>query len=221
MSVITEEIGPQSFELIRDRLGELLFDELQRQYAFSYDDVLNPVVYMERFVPFNESEIYKGAVNVTVARQMLNNQSLLQSDGINTYFIDVYQCAKSTTIDGNKIDGASIATKNMHRLCGVIRAIIEDARYKTLGFAPGFIGNRHVVDIKFNNPKVEDKVSVSTGRVILQVRATEMNGRNTPTVLAEFKTTVKINESDAGYTYLGEAVTTQIGLDYILNYILP
>lgn len=222
MSVIDSVIGQQSFELIRDRVGEMLYDEIENQYVRTYDERLQPVIYMERFVPFNESEIYQGAINITVARQMLNNQSLLQSDGINTFFIDVYQCAKSTTEDGRLIDGASVATKNMHRMCGLIRAIIEDARYKTLGFTPGFIGNRHIVEIKFNNPKIEEKVSVATGRIVLQVRAPEMNGKNTPTVLADLKTTVKIGESDAGYTYIGEAIPPpQEGFDYVLNYILP
>jgi hypothetical protein len=222
MSVIDTAIGTQAFELIRDRLGELLADELAQQFTLVNNTIFQSRIFMERFIPFNESEIYQGAINITVARQMLNNQSLLQSDGINTFFIDVYQCAKNTTEDGNAIDGASLATKKMHRLCGVIRAIIEDARYKTLGFAPPFIANRHVVEIKFNNPKVEEKVGLSTGRVIVQVRASELNGRSTPTVLADLKTTVKIGESDAGYTYIGEAIPPpQEGFDYVLNYILP
>ena len=220
-AIIEQAIGPQSFELIREKVATILFEEIERQYLLSYDDLFEPKIYMERFVPFNESELYRGAINITVARQTLNNQSLLQSDGINSYFIDVYQCAKSTTEDGKQIDGASIATKRMHRLCGVIRAIIEDARYKTLGFSAGFIGNRHIVEIKFNNPKIDDKVSVCAGRVILQVRATEMNGRGVANVLADLKTTVQINESDTGYTYLGEAITPLEGFDYILNYILP
>lgn len=219
MSVITEQIGPQAFELIRDQLGAIIFDELDAQHIMSYNKIFLANVYMERFVPFNESELIKGAINVTVARQELSNQSPLQSDGMNSFFIDVYQCAKTQTEDGKLIDGGSIATKNMHRLCGVVRGILEHTKYLTLGL-PGIVTHRKITEIRFNNQKIEDKVSVSTARMVFQVRADERNGKASTRVLEGLTIRATINESDAGYSYFGEPITID-GLDYVLDYILP
>jgi len=200
--MIEYAIGPQSFEIIRDRVGVIIADELDMQFQLTYDKLFESRIYMERFIPFNESEY--DAVNITVARVNLDSNTMLQSDGANTIFIDVYTKGRSYKEVDKLIDGSAIATRKMHRLVGVIRAILMDSRYKTLGFEPGFILRRQIVDLRFANPKVEDNVCTATGRIVFEVRAVEINGSVQPRILADFETVVKLHESEEGYYYFGE-----------------
>jgi hypothetical protein len=216
MSVISNEIGRQSFELIRDQIGAILYDELDGQYLQSYDPLMQARVYLERFVPFNQSEL--PCINITLGNVNFESKTPIESDGVNMFFIDVY--TKATAAPGDQPDTGAYAQKQMHKLVGVCRAILEDARYSTLGFEAPFIGHRRISGIKFADPETKDTVSVAKGRITMIVKANEENGSTTPRLLAEFQTVVKINESDSGYMYFGTAIGSE-GFDYVLDFIIP
>jgi hypothetical protein len=216
MSVINEPIGTQSFELIRDRIAEILAEELDMQNQLTYNPLMNAVVYVERFIPFNESEL--PAVNVQLARTGIDGHDVLDADGTNYFFIDVYTKAATIKSDSGRVDGGGLSVRLMHKLIGVIRAILEDSRYKTLGFMPPFIHYRRIVEFKFANPKVGDLGSTSQGRITLEVKASLENGVTTPRLIRGYETVVKLHETEEGYYYFGGADST--GLDYILDQIL-
>ena len=198
MSVINQAIGAQAFEVIRERVGEILADELDMQFQLTYDALMEATVYIERHVPFNQSEL--PAVNVQLARVPLDNHDQLNTDGSQIFFID---CITKANAAAN-VDGDSYSARLMQRLMGVCRAILEDSKYKTLGFSPPFIMNRRVMDMRFGDPQTKDSVSVAKGRIILQVRAAEINGIVVPNVIDSYKTSIKLHESEAGYFYFGE-----------------
>lgn len=203
MSVITEVIPPQSFEVVRDRIGRILADEILNQYTTSGNHDLNALNWIERFIPFDNTEL--PSVNVMLAEGTYSGQTVVQVDGTYRYYIDCYVNAKTDALT----PGDSKAMSKLHRLMGVCRAIIEDARYKTLGFATpdGFIMNRHIESIQFREPnqKEHDMMSSAMGRIILSVKMPEYPGGFVqPTNATSFRTTVKLNGTEKGYMWFRE-----------------
>jgi hypothetical protein len=197
--MITElEILPASFELIRDRIAEILYNELLVAYEYTDLDWMDVRrVYIDRYIPFNESEL--PAVNVGVARVDLDGHTVVQSDGTTTYMIDVIAGAKTSQTR----DGGAIAQAQMQRLVGLCRAIIEHTEYKTLGFTPPFIMFRRITQLMFNPSETKDLFSVARGRIMLMVKAPESNGLYVPSPIGSYKTVVTLHDSDKGYLYFG------------------
>lgn len=218
MSIITESIGPGGYEVVRDRIAAILYDELANQFAIQYDEWLNVRrVYLNRYVNFNESEL--NAINVGIGRVDLDNHDVTQADGLGIYWIDVHVGAKSAP----NVDGGSLAIQYMHNLVNVCRGILEHSEYKTLGFAPPFIMYRRVMQLLFNPPETKDNHSVCVGRLILHVKAPENNGVYIPNIIQGYETVVKMHESEKGYMYFGEPeppIPAGAGLDVTLDQTL-
>jgi hypothetical protein len=138
---------------------------------------------------------------VMMGEGTFGGQTVIQTDGTYRFYIDVYVKAKSSQDD----PGDQRAMLKLHRLLGKCRAIIEDARYKTLAFAtpPGFIMNRHFETIQIQNPnqKEHDSTSSVMGRLILSVKAPEITAYTQPRTLRSFQTTVKLHGTDKGYVW--------------------
>lgn len=200
MSVINKPIKPQAFEIVRDRIGRILADELNNQGQISYDkDLMRVKVWMERFLQFDKTEV--PAINVMLAQGDYSGQTAIQHDGTYRYFIDCYFGAKAGT-DG---PGDVKAMFKLHKLLGVCRAIIMDPRYITLGFATpkGFIMNRHFESLNIQNPneREHDADNNVMGRLTLSVKVPEASDPITFTNIKEFVTNVKLDETDKGYTW--------------------
>lgn len=198
MSIINSVIQPQAFEVVRDRIGRILTDELDNQFQISYNDDLRVKSWVERFVPFDASEL--PSVNVTLAEGSYGGQTVIQSDGTYKYFVDAYVHAKSTS----KLGGDARATQKLHRLLGVCRSIIEDARYVRLGFRPGFVMNRHIESLQIQNPsnKEHDAESSIMGRLTVVVKVPEVTTYKQPVNIAGLYTTVKLASTDKGYQWI-------------------
>lgn len=198
MSIIIEDIAQGGFEIVRERIAEILYMELTAQYGFRYDDWLAVQrVYVGRFLNFNESEL--PAINVHASRIDLDNHDVLQADGTGIYWIDVYTGAKSRS----NSDGAAVAMANLQSLVSVCRGIIQHSEYKTLGFAPPFIMYRRVMQMLFNPPEMKDNYSLAMGRIVLHVKAPETNGLYIPRNIDSYQTSIKLAESERGYYYFG------------------
>jgi hypothetical protein len=199
MPLINEIISTSSYELIRERIAEILYTELQNQYDYTADEDVNiPRVFIERMVAFNVSEM--PVINVQVAQVDLDNHSQLGADGTGIYWID-FHCKAQATDDN---DGGYIAQTKMQKLLGICRHILEHSNYKTLAFAPPFIMNKHVTGIRFNTAETKDAHSVASGRILFSVRAPERIGVFTPLNIAQWTTVIKLHESEAGYKWIGQ-----------------
>lgn len=199
MSKIVNPIPPRAFELIRDRIGEILISELASQTAMTYDENLDATVHVEKTVPFQAVEF--PAVNVALSRGGFDNATILKKDGNYTYHIDVWTRAKSTDSDG----GDSLSMFKLHRLIGVIDAILSDHQYNTLGFEKPFISRVFVDEIGIAEPKrTEDAESVMMGRLMFQVRVPENVETLEASLIEGFDTQVKIGKTDKGYIFSGE-----------------
>jgi hypothetical protein len=198
MPQINNLIGAKSFELVRDRIAEILADEITNQSELDDSTLQNAPVYTERFVPFTDTEI--PAVNVMLARGDYNMYTAVTQDGTYMYNVDCYHKSK-TTADGR---GDMQATKKLQQLVGVVQTILSHHRYRTLGFAPPFIERVEVKDIKFADPtNSKDSNSVVMARISVLVRVPEGIDPDTVVLLGGFNTSVKIANSDSGYVFSG------------------
>ena len=133
---LIEPIGLQAFELIRDRIAQILTIELASQATLTGDTQLAGVkVFSERFVPMDQTEC--PSVNVLWSNTQPETDSPRRVDTNNVYAIEVY--TKGVTEIGNDSGavielGSSAAAKQAARITGVIRAILASPVYKTLFF---------------------------------------------------------------------------------------
>lgn len=203
MSIITVPIGPQSFEIVRDRIGRILAQELMTQFQLNYDVNLRANIWIERFIPFDLPTEYP-SINIQLAEGNYGGQTQIQSDGTYRYYVDCYVGAKSSNSNG---PGDQFAMSKLQRLMGIVRAIIEFAGYKTLGFnmPPGFIINRHWEGLQIANPdqKRVDAESSVMGRLVLSVKVPETNifgdlSRTLNTLYTQWK----LDSTDKGYLWV-------------------
>jgi len=196
MAKLIEIIPPQNFELIRDRIPTILVDELANQVTLTGDQELNAQVFGERIVPFDAADM--PAINVLLSRGNSNFFTTVDNSYVYTFFIDVYTKAKSS--DG--VRGGHLASTRLHKLLGVVRAILENPVYKTLDFPAPSLEHTAVTDIAIADPKNnQDAQSTMMGRLTFSVQVRE----NVQLIIAEdiggSDTSVEIEETDEGYLY--------------------
>ncbi len=216
MAFIQGQIPVQHFELIRDRIGLIIYQELQNQWSLYNDEDLeaplpNPqistapeslLVYIDRIFPIDEAEC--PVINVIFNGAPYENNNPLRAEGVNTFFIDVYTKAMSNE-DGLNKDADKLANIKLQKILGKIAFILRHSLYKTLAFAPGFIGNTKVASIQIAGPKeMNDANSVVMGRITFEVRATEYVTPIDVRDMQGFFTTVKLYLSDKGYLFIDE-----------------
>lgn len=201
MAKITTAIPAQSFEVVRDRIAEILIDELDNQVAKFYKEELNAKVHIERFIPFDDSEL--PVVNVGLARGDFDNQTTIDSDGTYRYNIDCYHSAKST----KDVRGDTLANKRLQTLVGACRAILESSQYIRLNFPPPFIMNRQFENIAIAEPaEKKDTISVVMARLTFTVRVPENVDVTSANLIAGFDTQVKLALTEKGYIYSGDNI---------------
>lgn len=201
MSKITQEITAQGFEVIRDRIGFILADEIAAQVALPATNPteIDAKVFVERIHPVDKSET--PLINVSYARSNYIKNTAIDSDGKNTYHIDVYSKAKAK--EGEDPDKRAML--RMERLLGIVRAILESPFYLTLDFANPFIMNTEVTDIAIQDPRDnQDSANVMMGRVVFTVTAAENTEQQLPRAAEGYDTVVKIAETEKGFVYVIE-----------------
>jgi len=201
MSKIVNIIQQRAFELIRDRIGEVLIDELANQVAMSYNEDIDASVFVERSVPIAAVEM--PAINVAVSRGGFDNATIVNKDGTYTFNVDCWTRGKTTDVDC----GDSLSMFKLQRLMGVVDAILSDAQYNTLGFAKPYISSTFVEELAIAEPKRnEDAESVMMGRLTFVVRVCEGVEKLEAKLIDGFDTSVKIGITDQGYIYSGNNI---------------
>lgn len=200
MSKILPGIPRRAFELIRDRICEILADELPVQSIVEYDGSLDATVYCERFIPFDKTDI--PCVNVLLAKGIYNNKAVVKADGTYTYNVDCYMSAKSSV----GVQGDTVSAIKLQKLIGICCAILENPQYNTLGFARPFISHTEVSEIAIADPKNnQDAVNVMMGRISFVVRVPENVDALLPRLLVGFDTQVKLGLTEKGYVFSGDS----------------
>lgn len=169
MGLITTIIPRQSFEVIHDKIGEILRLELDGQYAMTYDPDFEAPIWKERDIPFNDSDL--PAINLSLQQGDFNGQlqTLSQQTGEYKYMIEVIFNGKARD---EKL-GDTIAMTKVQKVIGVIRAILMSPRYVTVGFPKGAIEHRRVEGFMFGKPVRQDSSHTCMGRMMFCVRAVD------------------------------------------------
>lgn len=200
MALITSEILPQQFEVIRDRIADILIAEIQAQ--LDLNSTLSELVDghveigIERSIPINYSETT--IINVSYGSGEYGNQDTKQSEGSHIYFIDVFATGCETT----GIRGDVSSARKTQRILGICRAILESSHYMTLGFTAPSISRRYVGRIDISEIQNNDSVAASMGRMTFYVRVPEGNIINETRIMNGYITQIKIAETDKGFVTL-------------------
>ncbi|MBC7486103.1 MAG: hypothetical protein H7282_05075 [Cytophagaceae bacterium] len=197
MSKIINPIPPQGFEIVRDRIADILIDELASQAVLCADPELNINVFLERFNTLDKSEF--PAANIALATGAYDNENMKTVDGTYTYYVDFYSSSKTTTERSD-----TLANKKLQKYLGKARAIFKNPVYKTLGFAPPFISKVTVATLDINPPTpTNDADSSVEGRLSITVRLVETTELIEAVLIAGYETKIKIGETNKGYYYKG------------------
>jgi hypothetical protein len=195
LSKIDFIIPSRNFELIRDRVAEILTDEIANQYVLSQDDDINASVWGERTNPFDKTEC--PAINICLSNATYLNKHQGSFDGTYIFNIDVFSNSKA------KADqpGDKSAALKCQRLLGLCQSILENPIYKTLGFSPGFISRVFTNDLNLAVPEKDDALNTMWGRLTFHVVANETSTLLTRGLIAGYETSVKIENTNNGHQY--------------------
>jgi hypothetical protein len=192
-------IGAQRFELVRNRLGEILIEEFDNQLLLTGDYDLDVDVTVEGSNPYID-KVELPNINVSVLKGTYGNKNQGSSDGTYTFAIDAYAMAYTTS----SAKGDVIATKKVQRLIGIIRTILEDPQYKTLGYTPGFVMRTLCSQFDVMEIKRDDANNTIGARLLFTAHLNESATLKTVSLIDGYDTTVKLGSTDVGYFYQGE-----------------
>jgi hypothetical protein len=172
-SILSEIIGVQNFEVVANRIGSILLEEIHNQKTIQgFDDEIE--IFNERIEPFSKEQ----DVMITIAFREAEyaGQNTRDSQGEYIYFIDIF-----TSGWGEEEVSPSIVSKNkLFRYVGLVRYILSTGKYLTLGFPPGFIGGKYIEKITFDtdysnfgNHSNYDGSYIRFARIMYKVRVQE------------------------------------------------
>jgi len=194
-------VTTRSFELIRDRIAEILANELPNQATLHVDANLNAPVFIDRIVPLHDEEL--PLVNVLMASGTYNSFTQTKQDGTYTFNVDIYVGSASSSIE----DADVLSMRKLQKLSGVIQGILMHPNYVTLGFARPFIEHREVANISTGIPNNNlDASSVTQARLELVVRVPETSVPMVPNDIEGWQTQVFMGLTDKGYIYSGDNI---------------
>ena len=196
MSKITNIIPAQNYELVRNRIAEILIDEISMQLILSGNYELDLTVDIENQSPNDKTEL--PLINVSLINGNYGNKSYNGSiTSTYQYTVDCY--TNSKTINTTK--GIQISTFKCHKLLGVCRYILENPIYKTLGYNAGFIQRVFISDLQIAASKNgnDDAFNTVMGRLTFNVVVTETVDLLKPTIASGYNTRIKIGNTNNGY----------------------
>ena len=183
--------------MIREKIGEILADEILAQFAIHADPERNATVFIERIIPIDKTET--PVVNILYSRSNYDGNTPVNSNGKNSYNIDVYARAKTKIAKS----GDTQAMSNLTRILGIVRAILESSHYLTLGFVPPFVMHTEVTSIEIQDPKDnQDGANIMMGRLMFVVDAVEDTEKIQPREAEGYDTQVKLEETDKGFAFI-------------------
>lgn len=195
---ITNVVPKQNFEVIRDRIADILNIEIDSQAQLSYEAYLDLVtVNTEIANPVDKIDL--PCIIVSYANTNFSNKHQGSEDGLSSYHIDIYTSAKSTSTN----PGDKIAALRCQKLLGLCRYILADPIYKTLGLVAPSISRVSNGEINIGQISQSDAINTCMGRLTVNVLCNESNKLIVPQLIAGYTTSVQLDESDSGYFYEG------------------
>lgn len=188
MAFITEPILAQGFDVVANRIAEILTEEIANQVNLqNFEETVK--VFLERIEPFDKSEDVM--ISVALRQGDFDGQNMRDIQGTYRYFIDLFCSGYAEEDPEGVITAPSIVSKNkLYRYLGLTRYILTSGKLNTLGFAPGLIGGRYISKIlidtdysNFGNHSNYDGSYIRFARMWYDVRVQENQLLNTPILL--------------------------------------
>lgn len=188
-------IPKQNFELIRDKIGEILLIELQNQKVLQgFSELIN--IYSERTQPIQNNELL--TININLESGNFSSKSQRESTGKLMFNIDIYTSGTSTS----DIDGSVDSAFRMHRYLGMIRYILNYTGYKTLDMPLGIIGGTETENFFIMESDLkQDSSYIKMARLQFSVRAVENQPLEQGVPLLENESKVLLHETELGYLF--------------------
>lgn len=191
MGKILGQIQPRNFEVIRQRIGEILaFELVDQEYT------KNVTVWNDRSIAFDKVEL--PAVNVVYEGTGYNNQNAKSKASENSFSILVYVQNESTDTD----DGDKLSSHQAQRIAGIIDFILTSPEYTRLDFAPGIIASKQVESIDIG--KASNGDSLNTIVAILKFKVNSIETVNDLFGIAGevYSTKITIEETNKGHYFV-------------------
>ncbi len=198
MAKITGIIPPQAYEYVRDKIANILTDELWNQVLLSGNYDLDVEMFMESN-NFYIDKIDLSAVNVSLAKGSWANESAGSSEGTYEFYIDVYTNSKTS----DTVSGDVKASLRLQRIAGVIRAILKNPIYKRLDFITKFIVRTTISEFNVGPATKDDALNTMMGRLSFMVTANETTELIQALMIEAYQTKTKLGNTQKGYFYEG------------------
>lgn len=196
MSFIKIRILQSNFELIRDRIGQVLADEFLFQQTFGDTDIANLKVWVSRTIPFDKTE--PPAINVNYIHGDFYSEDSSVNTNVYKYSIDCHASAKSN-VAGDR--GDAVAMMRLHKIMGIASRILNDTQYRTLAFPPPSIQTRWIETADIAEVMRGDAESIMFGRLVFAVRINEDITLLSTNIIKGYDAQVKMDLSDKGYYF--------------------
>lgn len=192
------DIAPSNLELIRDRIGIILKEELDNQATRQADELLTAEIFTERYTPPDEQE--DRIIIIGIDRGTYEHQTSLDQRADFNFTIDIYTKGKQSQAESGYLN----SSKKLHRLAGLVRSIIMAPVYVRLGFDTSPIIARRSVNAMAFDPTndQEDMNYFRMVRIVLKVEFCEEQPAEIPTEAAGYDTQVKIELTEKGYKFI-------------------
>ena len=155
-------------------------------------------VFIDRLVVPNKSEL--PLINIFLDTGNFDNQDVEAQDGVYIYNIIFYHSGKSGSDEAR---GDTRSMRDLQRLMGVVRGIIQSVKYLTLGFEAPSVLHRSIKTLVISDPaNSKDGSNIAQGGLTLEVRLVEESEMFVSVILAGTDTTVKLSETSKGFEYI-------------------
>ncbi len=194
-AIITEIIGKQGFEIVKERILEILLLELSHQKEIQ-PELADFNLFMDRYTPIDQTESV--LINLNLGDINFDNKGQETTQGTVNYYIDIYSKGVSTSTAHGDIDAA----KKLLRYIGLCRYVLSSTKYNTLGFeTQGLIGGTYIESIQPYSSNEPDASFVKMGRLVYVVKIQEDQELWNGIALEGTNTNLKLELTDKGYTY--------------------
>lgn len=202
MSKLNFVIPPEGFEYCRTRIAEILADEIGNQYLYTGDADLQYVLFsVEGDVPFDKTEVIKTMIGLSLGETKYGAGHAGNHSADYSFFIDIHTGAKSTSSQ----TGDAKAAIRAQRFAGLIRSILENPVYLTLGFKRPFISRVWMEKFDIAAQVPGDSRYSSMIRMVFHVELSEVCKLIDPPLIEGYQTVVNLGTSSFGYIYIGES----------------
>jgi len=186
------QIPIQNFEIIRDRIALIIATELENQYDLFGG--FNPSVWIERFIPFDISEL--PAVNIVL--ESLNLIS--KNPGKCTYEAKFNVQVSISSGDLYDQSGDVLSSIDCQKLSGQIRYILENPNNLRLQFHanPSIVQGNEISEILISKPDEKDGNYSTISQLALKIRMEENNGVVVPLTGESYVTSMRIETTNKG-----------------------